>query len=303
MPPPAADHHDVPFPSPAHTPTKDTTRYPNFRTTHNRQSSFAGGHVTRKASTSESDWSLPDQPQPQPRTVSRKTSNSTLTAGPVRVFPRPPADGNWTPTIRPGSVKSVSLERGGGDDDSASRRSVRSVMANGNVKSRPPLPSMASNDSLLPTMVQAIESSLGSKVITGSGASNGASASASASATAAPRTRTTSKASRDSRPDRSTRAGAAATAGETADRVPALLNGHSNGHDGGVGIIGSFDKRLNRSVMSFGAKAKAEKVVNADPQPRLASLYLVTGLFKVSSDCPQGPGLLAPRAPRARTDD
>lgn len=69
--------------------------------------------------------------------------------------------------------------------------------------------------------------------------------------------------------------------GESADRVGALSSASDS-----VGVIGSFDKRLNRSVMSLGAKVKAEKVLGADPQPRLASLYLVSGLGKVSK--PQG---------------
>ncbi|KAL1406980.1 hypothetical protein Q8F55_006393 [Vanrija albida] len=63
--------------------------------------------------------------------------------------------------------------------------------------------------------------------------------------------------------------------GESADRVGALSSASDS-----VGVIGSFDKRLNRSVMSLGAKVKAEKVLGADPQPRLASLYLVSGLGK-----------------------
>lgn len=260
-------------------PIVETTRYPNTRSTHKRETSFGGGHVTRNGSTSESDWSLPDQP----RAPTRKTSQTTLTP-PVRVFPRPPADGNWTPTIRPGSVKSISLERGP-DDDAVSRRSVRSFRATV-TKARAPLPHKASHDSLLPTMVQAIESSLGPNAITGNaGASTsngGSGGGGQGKRAAAPSSSATThaRANRDLRPDKASQNTKART-GKTADQVTAL-NGQSNGHDGGVGVIGSFDKRLNRSVMSLGVKAKAEKVVNADPQPRLASLYLVTGLFKVS---------------------
>lgn len=264
------------------TPKAATTRFPHTSTTHRRDNSFGGGHVTRNGngSTSESDWSLPDQP----RGPSRQASQSTLTP-PVRVFPRPPMDGNYTPTIRPGSVRSVTLERGP-DDDAASRGSIRSFRATVS-KPRPALPYMASNDSLLPTMVQAIESSIGSNAITGAAGSSTTSLGGSGSAggqgkRSAPSSSTTkqTRVNRDLRPDRATKNHKSRT-GETADRVTAL-NGQSNGHDG-VGVIGSFDKRLNRSVMSLGVKAKAEKVVNADPQPRLASLYLVTGLFKVSA--------------------
>jgi len=68
--------------------------------------------------------------------------------------------------------------------------------------------------------------------------------------------------------------------GEAADQVTALPPS-AHGTDG-LGVIGSFDKRLNRSVMSLGSKSKAEKVLDADPQPRLACLYLVSGLGKVS---------------------
>lgn len=280
-------------------PTTETTRYPSTRSTHKRETSFGGGHVTRHASTSESEWSLPDQP----RAPTRKASQSTLTP-PVRAFPRPPADMNWTPSIRAGSVRSVSLERGI-DDDGASRRSVRSFRATV-TKNRPPLPHMASHDSLLPTMVQAIESSLGSNAITGgTGSSSNGGASGSEGAGQAKRAAPSSSATthpkphRDSRPDKAAASASQAAhhkarSGETADRVTALngsgqaQSSQSNGHDG-VGVIGSFDKRLNRSVMSLGVKAKAEKVVDADPQPRLASLYLVTGLFKVSCSVGRAP--------------
>lgn len=144
------------------------------------------------------------------------------------------------------------------------------------------MPHKASHDSLLPTMVQAIESSLGPNAIVGKAGTSTSNGGGSGGKRSAPPSSSTTHArpNRDLRPDKASQNHKART-GETADRVTAL-NGQSNGHDGGVGVIGSFDKRLNRSVMSLGVKAKAEKVVNADPQPRLASLYLVTGLFKVS---------------------
>lgn len=59
------------------------------------------------------------------------------------------------------------------------------------------------------------------------------------------------------------------------DRVGAL-----NSPTDSLGVISSFDKRLNRSVMSLGSRSKAEKLLGVDPQPRLASLYLVSGLGK-----------------------
>ncbi|GMK57249.1 hypothetical protein CspeluHIS016_0400830 [Cutaneotrichosporon spelunceum] len=62
---------------------------------------------------------------------------------------------------------------------------------------------------------------------------------------------------------------------EAADRLGALASQNDN-----LGVIGSFDKRLNHSVMSLGAKVKEQKVLGGDPQPRLASLYLVSGLGK-----------------------
>lgn len=70
---------------------------------------------------------------------------------------------------------------------------------------------------------------------------------------------------------------------EAEDRVGALpaSSTSANASGGSVGVIGSFDQRLNRSVMSLGAKAKAETLLDMDPQPRLASLYLVSGLGKV----------------------
>jgi hypothetical protein len=70
--------------------------------------------------------------------------------------------------------------------------------------------------------------------------------------------------------------------GEAADRVGALPGAPSSQNPDSLGVIGSFDQRLNRSVMSLGSKSKAEKVLDADPQPRLACLYLVSGLGKVS---------------------
>jgi hypothetical protein len=66
-------------------------------------------------------------------------------------------------------------------------------------------------------------------------------------------------------------------ASEAADRLSALASPNES-----VGVIGSFDKRLNHSVMSLGAKVKEQKVLGVDPQPRFASLYLVSGLGKVS---------------------
>lgn len=65
-------------------------------------------------------------------------------------------------------------------------------------------------------------------------------------------------------------------ASEAADRLSALASPNDS-----VGVIGSFDKRLNHSVMSLGAKVKEQKVLGVDPQPRFASLYLVSGLGKV----------------------
>ncbi|BEI89114.1 uncharacterized protein CcaverHIS019_0204760 [Cutaneotrichosporon cavernicola] len=62
---------------------------------------------------------------------------------------------------------------------------------------------------------------------------------------------------------------------EAADRLSALASANES-----IGVIGSFDKRLNHSVMSLGAKVKEQKVLGGDPQPRLASLYLVSGLGK-----------------------
>lgn len=65
-------------------------------------------------------------------------------------------------------------------------------------------------------------------------------------------------------------------AAEGDDQVGALTSPSD-----GLGVIGSFDKRLNRSVMSLGANVKAQTVLGGNPQPRMASLYLVSGLGKV----------------------
>lgn len=178
---------------------------------------------------------FPDSP---PSPVPRERSPSLSRVDPfARVFPLPPQDGsNLQPTIRPGSVRSVTLERQEAGEDAVSIRSRK-----GSIKSlhrsspRPPLPTQAEL-AMMPSLDM----------------SNGVG------------------------PSMSPRVLSDDSASEAADRLGALTSPNDS-----MGVIGSFDKRLNHSVMSLGAKVKAQKVLGVDPQPRFASLYLVSGLGKV----------------------